>query len=347
MDFRKKILANLELCYCVAPLVYRGEQHYLVASEKEFPCLLFDSNGNVVEKVWDGPGGTMTIVQPEGTDGFFLATQKFYSPNNSKEAYLVAAKRESGGWRIHPFALLPFVHRFDVLSRNGSRYILACCLKSGHEYKDDWRFPGFTCYTRMPENPEDLLEEKLEFKVLQTDMLKNHGYTRNVHEGVDTGIVSCDSGVYRYTPPETPDGEWQIEKLIEDPASDALFVDFEGHGEEELVVISPFHGDTLSIYRSVDGKYSKVWEYERKTEFAHAITAFSDERGKNYAVIGHRKGRQNILAITKRDGEYGISLIDTFAGSANIIPAVIDGKKALLSANREINEIACYSLVEE
>ena len=51
----KKVLANLEKCYSIAPLHYKNADHILVAAEKTDRCILFDINGNEEETVWEGP----------------------------------------------------------------------------------------------------------------------------------------------------------------------------------------------------------------------------------------------------------------------------------------------------
>ncbi|MCD8299663.1 MAG: hypothetical protein LUC41_00565, partial [Clostridiales bacterium] len=67
----KRVLANLEKCYSIAPLMYKGEPHILVAAEKHDRCILFDAEGNERETVWTEPGGVMTMVHVPGTDGQF------------------------------------------------------------------------------------------------------------------------------------------------------------------------------------------------------------------------------------------------------------------------------------
>ena len=129
MNIEKKVISDLTLCYWVTTLEIHGKRHFLVASEKEYACLLFDQDGNLVDKVWDRPGGTMTAVQvPGAVDGDFLATHRMYAPDWSKDASIVLAYPAEDGWKIKNLVHLPGVHRFDILRRNGVNFLSADCL---------------------------------------------------------------------------------------------------------------------------------------------------------------------------------------------------------------------------
>lgn len=344
MNVDKRIISDLTLCYCVAPVQFKGKRHFAVASEKEHPCLLFDERGNQEDKIWDGPGGTMSIVQLPGVDGAFLATHKFYSPNNSKEAKIVMCRYKEGCWEVHTLAQLPFVHRFDILERDGSYYLLACCLKSGYEYKDDWRFPGQTFACRLPDDLASLWGTTLELRLIKDSMLKNHGYTRHTENGISSGIVASEEGIFRFTPPGDGVKDWSIEQLVTDASSDAIMVDLDGDGQDEIVAIAPFHGDTLRVYHKQGEAYEKVYEHERPLAFAHAICA-GDICGRKRVIIGHRKEERDLLSLSYKDG-YCAELLDHDIGPANVLHFKLDGKDILLSANREINEVAYYELSE-
>ena len=61
----------------------------------------------------------------------------------------------------------------------------------------------------------------------------------------------------RSFPPADENGEWTYEQLTTDPASDMLYLDFDQDGQKELMTFAPFHGDTLAVYKLVDGSYQK------------------------------------------------------------------------------------------
>ncbi len=347
MKIEKKVISNLNKCYAIAPLHYQGKDHFLVAAEKQDPCYLFDLDGNMVDKIWDGPGGVMSMVQVPGTDGQYLSTYKFYSPNDSKEAKIViVTPKAKGDWEVRTLVSLPHVHRFDLLTRDGKTYLIACALKSGHEFKEDWSMPGKVYAALLPEDLSGFDEEhQLELTVLKDNMLKNHGYYRVMEDGVPTAVISCNEGIFRFTPPAAGETEWTIETLLEEPASDAVLVDMDEDGEKELCVLAPFHGEHVSIYKKMDGAYKKVYELPEPAEFTHAIYG-GDLCGSPAFVVGHRKGKRNLMAI-RYDREakgYTVELIDEDRGPANVFHYTYNGKDVMIAANREVDEVAYYTL---
>lgn len=341
----KRVLAKLEKCYSIAPLQYHGAPHILVAAEKTDRCILFDADGNEKATVWEGPGGVMTMVQVPGTDGQFLATHKFYSPNDSKEAKIIIATPDrSGKWNIRTLVDLPFVHRFDILQSNGRNYLIACTLKSGHEYKDDWLNPGKVYAAQLPENLSEYdSEHQLKLQVIKDGMLKNHGYYKVKDGDKESSIVCSENGVFRFYPPEESGDAWAIEQLLDTPASDATMVDLDQDGEKELLVLSPFHGSDIRIYRKTTDGYQMAYEYPEKAEFLHAIWS-GNLNGKPTAVIGHRKGARRLMAFTwdEEKNSYTFKTLDEDCGSANAYGYSLNGKDVLIATNREINEIAMY-----
>ena len=346
MKVAKKVIGELEKCYAMTRLHYQGKEHFLVAAEKVNCCYLYDLDGNREETVWKEPGGVMTMQQIPGSDGRFLATRKFYSPNDSKNASIVVVTpMGKDDWEVRTLVKLPFVHRFDILQSSGKNYLIACCLKSDHEYKDDWRFPGKVFAAELPDDLSTYsFDHQLEMKVIKDGMLKNHGYYRHVEQdGSTSSIVSCDNGVFHFCPPKTVGGEWKIEQLTTDAASDGLLLDLNNDGVEELCTIAPFHGDTINIYKKDGDKYVLDYTYPEKLEFLHAI--FGGELcGKNTFLVGARKGDRITLAFTHDGNGYVTQEIDRGCGAANVMHYKHNGKDYIIATNREIDEIAMYEL---
>ena len=66
-------------------------------------------------------------------------------------------------------------------------------------------------------------------------------------DGVEQCLISCDDGVYRFTPPESEEQDWTVENWWMRSASDAVLVDLDQDGEKELILISPFHGNIFIL----------------------------------------------------------------------------------------------------
>jgi len=352
MRVRKTVLARLNKCYAIAPLNYQGKPRFLVASEKPDPCCLFDSDGMLKDVLWTGPGGVMTMVQVPGTDGQLLATAKFYSPDDSLDASLVVVTpKPDGRWDMRTLTPLPHVHRFDILSRNGVNWLIACTVKSGQDAPEgDWSYPGKVYAAVLPEDLSGFDRgHPLEMHVIRDGLHRNHGYTRCMCGGVPAGLIAADEGVFRITPPETPEGRWRIEQLLSSPTSDALLLDLDGDGQEELCTLSPFHGERVMIWhKSADDTYVPVWALPEDTPFSHAICG-GCIAGVPTFVTGHRAGKKNLMAIRydKAAGRYTVKILDEGRGPANVMHYVNDGgTDVLIAANRETDEVALYEITE-
>ncbi len=354
MKVEKKVISNLNKCYAMAELVDGGEHKFLVAAEKYDPCYLFAEDGTCLETVWTQPGGVMTMAQVPGVDGQFLATHKFYSPNDSKDAKIVIVTHKGkDDWEVRTLCEAPFVHRFGILRRGGANYLIVCCLKTGHEYKNDWRFPGACFGARLPEDLSQFNEHNLlPLELLMDDMLRNHGYCKINRGGHEAAVVACEEGTFIFDPPAVVGADWEITQVSNIPSSDSVLMDFDGDGKLELGCIAPFHGNSLTIYHLDEfDNYVPQWKYacpERETEMIHATWA-DTILGKPTWVVGWRKGTRNTIAITwdAEAGDYHCEFIDKNTGAANALHFVNkDGKDVVVCTNREIDEVALYTITE-
>lgn len=341
MQIEKKIVTNLTKCYSLAEINYRGETAYLVASEKQFPCLVVSRDGTILDQVWDGPGGVMTMEPlPDGT---FLATHRFYSPNDSKQASIVMAKPGKTGWTVHTLCELPFVHRFGVLKRDGKLYIAAATLKSDHQFKDDWTCPGRIWAGELPAQLDAVDEgHPLKLTPLVSGLLRNHGFFKYEENGYDVCLVGTENGIYKVTPP-ADGGDWQFECILNIAASDMLLADFDGDGEKELLVLAPFHGENLMVYKNMDGQWTRVFDTPSPMEFLHAL-APGKLGNREVAIIGHRKNERNLCLLSCDETGYNLTVLDHDVGPANVLCREDGDGLWILSANREIDEVAMYYL---
>ena len=345
MKATKKVIAQLEKCYALSPLTTDGQPRLLAATEKRGPGCVYALDGTRLSQVWDEPGGIMTMVPVPGKEACFLATHEFFSPNDAASARLVCARLEGSGWQVTTVAPLPWVHRFDILPRDGVNYALACTLKSGQEYKDDWRFGGKLLTGVLSDDPA----RPLELTVFKDGLGHNHGYTRYYDDrGRSWGLVCCDEGVFQAAPPEAPGGDWTWNQLLDEPCSDGVYLDLDLDGQPELLTLSPFHGDTIAIWHQDPEGWRQVYRYPEKLPFLHAICG-GPVYGRPTVYVGHREGERLFLGFFYDPAakEYRFEVVDRGAGPANCMLFARDGHPALLATNRETDELAIYDIFED
>lgn len=345
MKFEKKILANLHRCYAVSSFDINSERKIFFATEGEGPCYMFSGPDFKQSTVWDGPGGTMSIVPIPGKNGDFLAVQNFFPTFRSENATIVWAKPlENGEWDVRTILNLPYVHRFDILTSGGVNYFIGATLCTSKKDKDDWSDPGKIYVGVLPDD----LSQPIELTVIKEGLTKNHGYCRTVWNGKTAGMVTCEEGVFAVIPPKSIGEEWTIETVLERPVSDIAVIDIDGDGMDELVTIEPFHGGNFVINKKIGEKYEVVYKYPKEMDFGHVVWG-GMLRGVPTIIGGYRRFEKELFYIqceSQNPLTFKTGVIEAGTGPSNIYVINDKDRDIIVSANREIGEAALYFVTD-
>lgn len=341
MRFTKKPLDKLERCYATAHTIIDGRKQLLFATEGEGACYMYDAETYKRTTVWEKPGGTMGMVTIPGKNGDFLAVQKFFRNFQSENASVVWAHWNGGSWEVKTILKLPYLHRFDILTRNGKHYFIGATLCTSKAYKEDWSDPG---KIYVAELPDDLTKE-MDLKIIKEGLTKNHGYSRGKKDGYDISYITCQEGVFQVEPPKDFESDWKVDCILKEPVSDIAVYDVDGDGEEELITIEPFHGGNFLIRKKEKDGYKEVYRYHKKFDFGHVVWA-GKLRGKPLVIGGYRRDEKELFYLEYVDGNYVAHTIESDIGPSNV--AILNGDKEdiIISANREVGEAVLY-IVED
>ena len=340
MKIEKQFLTEMNRCYSTNHLVVDGQTRILLATEGEGPCRAWTGpDYRNAHNVWDMPGGTMSIVPIPGTNGEFLAVQKFFKMFQWEEAKVVHVKPlPAGGYEVTDILHLPYIHRFDLLTVAGRHYFIGCTLATTKESKEDWSNPG-KIWVGEYTGPGPL-----QVRALKEGLTQNHGYDRLVRNGQMIGLVTSREGAFEVTPPQTPDGEWTVEQFMDWPISDISTVDIDGDGELEYATIEPFHGEHFRIYKKIDGKFQRIFEHPEVSEFYHVVVG-ATLAGTPVFIGGCRRGKQQLFYV-KASGKSPLELeavvIEEGVGPSNVHVVNEADRDIIVSANREKAEAALY-----
>lgn len=340
MKIEKQFLTEMNRCYSTNSIVVDGKTRILLATEGEGPCLAWTApDYSSAHAVWEAPGGTMSIVPIPGTNGEFLAVQKFFKMFQWEEAKVVHVKPlQNGEYEITDVLHMPYIHRFDLLTVNGRHYFIGCTLATKKDTKEDWSSPG-KIYVGEYTGPGPL-----EVRVLKDGLTKNHGYSRLSRHGAMCALVTCEEGAYEVTPPQTPDGDWTMTQFMDWPISDIAAIDIDGDGELEFATIEPFHGQYFRVYKKIDGRYQQVFEHPEVSEFYHVVVGSTLARVPVF-IGGCRRGKQQLFyvrATSTQPLKLEAVLIEEGVGPSNVCVVQEQDRDIIVAANREKAEAALY-----
>jgi hypothetical protein len=339
MRFRKEHSFALPSCYAVGAVTMDGGTHLLFAPDGPGPCSLLDPAAGAREEVPDWPGGTMSFVPVPGSGADFLAVQRFFPDYRAAEARIVRVRRGPVGWRAEPWLDLPYVHRFDILTRHCRRWLVCATLCEKKEYKEDWRYPGAVLAGELA----DFRRPPALTPVLE-GLTKHHGYCRIAPGGDESVLVSSQEGLFEIVPPDAPAAAWTTRNILPRAVSDIAVVDIDGDGIDELATIEPFHGDTFNIYKPRDGACEPLYHAPDQV-FCHAIYG-GRLRGENVFMAGNRGGERELFLLRWREGSLVREVIESGGGPSNVFVLPGKDRDLLAVANRERGEAAVFSVTD-
>ena len=341
MKIEKKTVWKMDFPYAVTSYEVDGEQRFACATETTGSGHCFSAQGEHLGTLWTEPGGTMTLCHMGGDS--FLATHRFFKRFQSENAVVSAVtKKEDGSWERTEVLKLPYLHRFCIMNVAGEKWLLGGTLCDKKECFEDWSHAGGVYVGKVGED----LKTPIEVKLIYHGIHKNHGMFCGKHRGRDVAIVTGVEGAFEVLPPETPDGEWKVEQLLNTEISDIRVFDLDGDGRDELVTIEGFHGDRLKVYKETEGGYEKVYEFP--IAFGHALWC-GKLFGRATILIGYKNANGALLALQMKEAggfSMDLTVIDELEQTANL--DVYDaGDKFYIYAACSVGNVNVYTLSKE
>lgn len=336
----KEKLASLPMGYCIGLMDLGGERYCITASEdRGGGVLLIHTQTKRVQRITGLAGGIMSILPIPEEEGGFLAIQRFYPVFDSARAEIVHGRLKSLGGEtlaaeVRTVAELPYVHRIALTGAPGARGVLAATLCRSKAFTNDWSQPGAVYEYRL-----DRHFQAAGCRLLLDGIHQNHGMYEYRREGGSDILVAGEEGVWAV------DARGGTQKLCGEAVGDLCMYDVDGDGTDEMICITPFHGDRLRILK----KGAQDWQTlaEEPVNFGHAV--WGGSCGGAPVVLACSRGGDRAIALYRPVWERGHmrlerAEIDADVGASNIAVRQQGGAVVLYAANHGRNETARYTI---
>ncbi len=218
-------------------------------------------------------------------------------------------------------------------------FLVAASACGGKDFQDDWSHPGMTYAARVPRNvggPWDL-------EPVMEGIHRNHGMHVGTHADRPCVYIAGDEGLLALKIPEPGSRQWQTRPILKHAISEVYTADLDEDGRDEIVVIEPFHGNAMSVYKNVQGDWTRI--YSAELSFGHGLWA-GQLGGKNVVITGNRADHKDLVCfqVTSTDPfAMEESVIDAGSGTTNMDVIETPKGKAVVTSNPGHQEYALYT----
>ena len=329
----KKSILEIPSVYTANAFIIDGVA-YVGAGSETTPTVYLKNLQTGMSSLVDGcPGGVMSFVPAPGHPELFYSVMGLFPPFVGKEAGIFMHRRTGLTWVTTKAMDLPFAHRCDILEKESRSWLFAASCSKFKKDPADWSKSGelyvipLDSITGLPGEP-DLVYDRI---------WRHHGMLKARVDGDDTLLFSGTEGIFYMV---REGGQWAVQRLFDQEVSEFGLIDLDGDGQDELVTIEPFHGNSLNVYKQVGGAWQK--RYTDVLWFGHGLSC-GMFRGEPVIVVGNRRGPLTLnLYRRQADGSFAREILEEQAGPTQTQVFTADGRDYILSANQLKNEVALY-----
>lgn len=337
---KKTVLMNVEKVYTANSFICGNKRFVAAGSEVGPEVKLLDFSSGESCLVSGCPGGVMSFVPVPGRNDVFYSIMGLFPGFVGLEAGVYIHKFSNSGWESRRVFHIPFAHRCEIISRNGTNYLFAVSVSRHKDAPSDWSKAGDIFM--VPLDPVTAEPSRPDATLVDSNVFRNHGMLKIERNGCESLMISGAEGIFSLEP--KPDGSCVVERLFDSEVSEFGFVDLDGDGVDELVTIEPFHGSNLCVYKLEEGKWCH--KFSSNLSFGHGLSC-GKYNGDAVIVVGNRRGPLTLQLLKLKDASdwsFDVVELEQEAGPTQTQVFTEAGVDYILSANQLKNEVVVYHL---
>lgn len=334
--YEKRKILTIEAVFTAN--AFRNESGFYIGagSETGEEAYLYDLARGEASPIPRNPGGMKSFVPVPGKPDLFISVQGMYPDYRGEEAGIYMHTRMGINWESGKAFDLPFAQCCEILSVGEKHFLVAGTASIHKSAAGDWSKPGELHIIDL----EQCELRKWRSTVIDNSIYRIHSMFRTQLEGKEAICVSGMQGIYC---PLKEGDRWRVDQIFFGDVSEMAFYDLDGDGNNELITIEPYHGDTLNVYKKDGANW--IQKFSAELSGGHGLSA-GMFRKKPIVVVGNLKGTgalESFVVVNLQKGIVERNLIEEGAGPTQTDVFAYNSKDYILSSNRDKGEVCLYS----